>query len=265
MRVILVSVAVLFVCVPMLAQQSPQAIPVPRTFIPDEPQPCKEFDGMAARLDAVYKTEEISQAEYDQGTRKNKDSTEEEGLYYFIVEKNKYQRVSLLPDKRAEFIRWYAVEGGRGQMSVATTQCNIELQDREGGKYDRIYAIRQLQNTMTVSQAERLLSDVALEGQNVLMKALQRSEAERHNVVDRYNKLVDNVNAYHDAVNNLVATVNSMMKEYKPSGPALTFNFNFVPPRPLTCTGSPLPFTNSTAYLANVYTSANATATFHCQ
>lgn len=266
MRVILVSVAVLFTCSPMLAQQTQtnQAIPVPRTFIPDEPQPCREFNRMAARLDAVYKTEEISKEEYDQGIRKNRDGTQVESVGYFIVGNNKYHRVSLLPDKRAEFIRWYAVEGGRGQMSVATTQCNIELQEREG-IYNRIYAIRQLQDTMTVSEAERLLSDVALEGQHVAMKALQQSEAERHNAVDRYNKLVQNVSAYHEAVNGFVASVNSMLQELKPSGPVLTFNFKFDPPEPLTCTGGPLPFTDSTTYLTNVNAAANATATIHCQ
>jgi hypothetical protein len=264
MRAILISLAILLLCGPMLAQQSKQAIPVPRTFIPDEPQPCLEFDRMAARLDAVYKTEEISKTEYDQGIKKYKDGAPLEGADYFIHGKDKYQRISLQRDKRAEFIRWYAVEGGRGQMGAATTQCNIELQEREG-TFDRIYALRQLQNTMTVSHAERLLADVALEGQDVVTKALLQSEAERRNVIDHYNKLVDNVNAYHDAVNNLVATVNTIMKERKPSGQALTFNFNFVPPLPITCTGNTLPFSNSTAYLANLYTLANATTTIHCQ
>lgn len=262
MRVILISIAILFTCSPMLAQQSQQEIPVPRTFIPDEPQPCREFDRMASRLDAVYKTEEISKEEYDQGIRRNGDGAQAESGGYFVVDKNKYRRVSLLPDKRAEFIRWYAVEGGRGQMSVATAQCNIELQEREG-IYNRIYAIRQLQDTMTVSEAEKLLSDVALEGQNIAIKALLESEADHLYLVDRYNKLVQNVTAYHEAVKGFVASVNSMLQDREPPGPELTLNFKFVPPEPLTCTGSALPFTNSAAYLANA--SAMANSTIHCQ
>ena len=264
MRAILISVAILLMCGPVPAQERKQSTIVPRTFVPDEPQSCIEFDRMATQLDAVHKTEEISKTEYDQGMKKYRDGTQVEGVDYFIGGKDKYQRISLQWDKRAEFIRWYAVEGGRGQMGVASTKCNIELGEREG-TCDRIYALRQLQNTMTVSQAEGLLADAALEGQNVVIRALLQSEAERRKVVDRYNKLVENVSAYSDAVNNLVATVNTIMSERKTSGPALTFNFNFVPPQPITCIGSTFAFSNSTAYLANVYTMANATATIHCQ
>src|SRR5713226_3636325 len=174
MRAILISVAILLMSGPMLAQQRKQAIPVQRTFVPDEPQPCIEFNRMAARLDAVYKTEEISKPDYDEGMKKYRDGTREEGVDYFIGGRDKYQRISLQLDKRAEFIRWYVVEGGRGQMGIANTHCTIELGEREG-TYERIYALRQLQDTMTVSQAEGLLADVALEGQNLVIKALLES------------------------------------------------------------------------------------------
>src|SRR5712692_7575578 len=96
---------------PMLAQQRKPAIPVQRTFVPDEPLVCTAFNGMAARLDAVYKTEEISKSEYDEGMKKYRDGTQEESVDYFFVGKDKYQRVSQQQDKLAEFIRWYAVEG----------------------------------------------------------------------------------------------------------------------------------------------------------
>jgi hypothetical protein len=46
---------------------------------------------------------------------------------------------------------------------------------------------------------------------------------------------------------------------------APTLSFNFVRLQPIACTGSTLPFTNSTAYLANVSQMANATTTIHCQ
>jgi hypothetical protein len=264
MRAILISVAILFMSGPMLAQQRRQPTPVPRTFVPDEPLPCAAFNRMAARLDAVYKTEEISKTEYDEGMKKYMDGTQEEGVDYFMGERDKYQRISLQPDKRAEFIRWYAVEGGRAQMGAANTQCNIELGEREG-TYAQIDAIRQLQDTLTVSQAEGLLADVALEGQNVVTKAFLQSEAERRKVVDRYNKLVENVNTYNKAVNDLVVTVNTAMDEPKGSKLAPTLSFNFVRLQPITCTGSALAFSNSTAYLANLSRMANATTTIQCQ
>src|SRR2546426_8596345 len=80
MRAILISVAILLMSGPMLAQQRKQAIPVKRTFVPDEPLVCTAFNGMAARLDAVYRAEEISKTEYDEGMKKYKDGTQEEGV-----------------------------------------------------------------------------------------------------------------------------------------------------------------------------------------
>jgi len=264
MRAILISVAILFTSGPMLAQQRRQPAPVPRTFVPHEPLPCVAFDRMAARLDAVYKIEEISKTEYDEGMKKYNNGAQVEGVDYFMGEKDKYQRISLQPDKRADFIRWYAVEGGRAQLGAANTQCNIELGEREG-TYAHIDAIRQLQDTLTVSQAEGLLADVALEGQDVVIKAFLQSEAERRKVVDRHNKLVENVNTYNKAVNDLVVTMNAAMDEPKGSKLAPMLNFNFVRLPPITCTASPLAFSNSTAYLANLFKLANATTTIHCE
>src|SRR5713101_7807255 len=264
MRAIVVSVAILILSGPMLAQQRKQTVPVQRTFVPDEPLLCIAFNRMAARMDAVYKTEEISKTEYDEGMKKYKDGTQEEGVDYFIGGKDKYQRVFLQRDKLAEFIRWYVVEGGRGQMSTADTQCNTELGEKEE-RYSGIYALRRLQDTMTVSQAEGLLANVALEGQNVVIKALLESESARSNVVDRYNKLIENVNTYNKAVNDLVDTVNAAMNEPKGSKLAPTLSFNFVRLQPITCTGSTFAFSNSTAYMANVHTMVNATLTMHCE
>jgi hypothetical protein len=270
MRTILISVAILLMCDPMLAQRRTQATPVPRTFVPNEPQPCIEFNRMAAQLDAVYRVDEISKAEYNEGIKIYRDGTQEKGVDYFIGGKDKYQRISLQQDKLAEFIRWYAVEGGRGQMGIANTHCTVELGERvgleeKGETYERIYALRQLQDATTVSQAEGLLADVALEGQNVMIKALLESESARSKVVDRYNKMVDNVNTYNKAVNDLVVTVNTAMSEPKGSKLAPTLSFNFVRLQPITCTGSASAFTNSMTYMANLRAMVNATATMHCE
>jgi hypothetical protein len=219
---------------------------------------------MAARLDAVYRIEEISKTEYEEGMKNYKNGTQEEAVDYFMAEKLKYQRITVQPDKRAEFIRWYAVEGGRAQMAAANTQCNTELGEREG-TYAHIDAIRQLQDTLTVSQAEGLLADAALEGQNVVIKAFLQSEAEHRKVVDRYNKLVEGVNTYNKAVNDLVVTVNTAMSEPKGSKLAPTLSFNFVRLQPITCTGSELAITNSTTYMANVRAMAIAAPSIHCE
>ena len=268
MRAILIAVAILFMSDSMLAQQTKQPA-VSRTFVPDEPQPCVEFDGMAARLDAVYKIEEISKADYDEGMKKYADGTSVEGVDYsvgqraLIGEKAKYQRVSLQRDKLAEFIRWYAAEGGRRQMGIANAHCNTEMGERQE-RYSGIYDLRQSQDTVTVLQAERLLADVALEGQNVVIKALLESESAHKKDVERYNKLVESVNAYNKAVNDLVATVNTAMSEPRGSQLAPTLSFNFVRLQPITCTGSPIAFSDSTAYMARIYTAANMTP-IHCE
>jgi hypothetical protein len=148
-------------------------------------------------------------------------------------------------------------------MATANTQCNTELGEREG-TYAHIDAIRQLQDTLTVTQAEGLLADVAMEGQDVVIKAFLQSDAERREVVDRYNKLVDNVNTYNKAVNDLVATMNAAM-DPKGSKLAPMLNFNYVRLQPVTCSGSALTFTNSTTYLASLSKLATDTTTIHCQ
>jgi hypothetical protein len=263
MRAIVISVAILFLAGPMLAQQRRQPAPVPRTFVPKEPLPCAAFNRMAARLDAVYRIEDISKSEYDEGMKKYTNGAQVEGVDYFVPEKGKYQKIILQLDQRADFIRWYAVEGGRSQMATANTQCNIELGEREP-EYAHIDAIRQLQDTLTVSQAEGLLADVAIEGQDVVIKSFLQSEAERLKVVERHNQLVENVNTYNKAVNDLVATMNAAM-DPKGSKLAPMLNFNFVRLQPLACTGSTVTFTNSAAYLANLYKLAIATTTIHCE
>jgi hypothetical protein len=263
MRAILISVAIFLVSSPMLAQQRRLPVIVERTFVPDEPLPCVAFNRMAARLDVVYKTEEISKTDYDEGMKKYKDGTQEEGVDYFMGGKDKYQRISLQRDKLAEFIRWYVVQGGRGQLSTADAQCSTELQEREE-RYWGVFTLRRLQDAMTLAQAEGLLADVALQGQDAVIKTLLESEAARSNVVDRYNKLVQNVNTYNKAVNDLVVTVNTAMNE--PKGQlAPKLSFNFVRLEPISCTGSKFAFTNSAAYMANVRAMAETTTTMRCE
>jgi hypothetical protein len=264
MRAVLISVAILLMCGPVPAQQRRRPMIVQRTFVPKEPLPCIAFNQMAGRLDAVYRIEEISKTDYDQGIKKYMNGAQEEGVDYVIAEKDKYQRVSLQRDKLAEFIRWYVVEGGRGQMDSANTQCTTELGEREE-RYSGIYDLRRWQDAMTIAQAEGLLADVALEGQDVVIKALLESEASRRKDVDRYNKLVESVNSYNKAVNDLVVTVNTAMNEPKGSKLVPTLSFNFVRLPPIICSGSTFAFTNSTAYMANVSTMANATPTMHCE
>jgi hypothetical protein len=264
MRAVLISVAILLMCGPVPAQQRRRPTIVQRTFVPKEPLPCIAFNQMAGRLDAVYRIEEISKTDYDQGIKKYVNGAQEEGVDYVTAEKDKYQRISLQRDKLAEFIRWYVVEGGRGQMDAANTQCTTELGEREE-RYAGIYNLRQFQDAMTVAQAEGLLADVALEGQDVVIRALLESEASRRKDVDRYNKLVESVNSYNKAVNDLVVTVNTAMNEPKGSKLAPALSFTFVRLPPITCTGSTFAFTNSTAYMANVSAMANAAPTMRCE
>src|SRR5260370_8352353 len=108
MRVILISVAILLMSGSMPAQQRKQAIPVQRTFVPDEPLVCTAFDAMAARLDAVYKTEEISRSEDDDGVKKYRVGAQTEGVAYFIDEKHKYPRISQQRHNLATFIHQYS-------------------------------------------------------------------------------------------------------------------------------------------------------------
>src|SRR5260370_3331108 len=120
--------------------------------------------------------------------KKVRDRGEGEGVDYFIVEKDKYQRISQQRDKLADFIRWYVVQGGRGQLETANTECSIELAEKQE-KYSGIYTLRRLQDAMTVAQAEGLLADVALAGQAAVTQALLESEAVGSKALNHHNKL----------------------------------------------------------------------------
>lgn len=262
MRAILIAAAILLMSGSMPAQQRRQP-PVFRTFIPDEPQPCLDFDRMAARLDAVYRIEEISKTEYDEGMKKYANGTSVDGVDYFIGERPKYQRMILERDQLAVFIRWYAAWGGRQQMGVANDNCNTEMRERVE-RYSGIFELRQFQDALTLSKAEGLLADVALQGQNVMIKALLESETEHKRDVERYNKLIESINSYNKAVNELVVAVNTAMSEPKGSKLAPTLNFNFVRLPPLTCTSGSIVFSDSTFYMASMYTVGSVTP-IHCE
>jgi len=89
---ILICLAVLFLSEPMLAQQRRQPAPVPRTFVAKEPLPCVAFNSMAARLDAVYRIEDISQSEYDEGLKKYIAGTQADGVDYFASERKQISK-----------------------------------------------------------------------------------------------------------------------------------------------------------------------------
>ena len=148
-------------------------------------------------------------------------------------------------------------------MGIANDNCNTEMRERVE-RYSGIYTLRQFQDAMTLSEAEGLLADVALEGQNVMIKALLESEAEHKKDVERYNKLVESVNNYNKAVNDLVVAVNTAMSEPKGSKLAPTLNFNFVRLPPLACTAGTIVFTDSTFYMASMYTVGTVTPV-HCE
>src|SRR2546427_1531064 len=148
MRAILTSVAILFMSGAILAQERRLPTIVQRTFVPDEPVPCIAFNRMAARLDAVYKTEEISKSDYDEGLKNYKDGRQVEDVDYFMSGKDKYQRIFLRRDKRAEVICLYLVEGGRGEKSTGHFPWSIELGE-EKERYFGVFTLRPVQGAMS--------------------------------------------------------------------------------------------------------------------
>jgi len=74
-------------------------------------------------------------------------------------------------DKRAEFIRWYAAEGGPLANGHGQPPNAISNYRKESPNTATLDAIRQLQDTWTLAQAEGLLADVAMEGQDVVIKS----------------------------------------------------------------------------------------------
>ena len=282
-----VSTAILFACSPMVAQQKRPSPPArdsqpqnhtPDSFVPDKPKSCVEFDQMAARVDAVTSIEEITADDFAAAAAQPKAIIRNPGKVFDVEnveyiaqpdgERTTYTKFTTHKDKESEFLKWYNHEG-QGEMSYTALKCSSQyigqvLNSTDKGT-QRLLLFQQQQMWMTLSQATSIARAADDE---MFREALEWGSAgfqETMRLKDRYNKLVENVNAYNDAVNNLVATVNSILNERKTSRPAPTFNFNFVRPQPITCTGNTFAFSNSTAYFNNLDTVTNATTRIRCE
>lgn len=282
MRTILVPMAILFVCGPILAQQTKQvssnSITADIADAYGEPKRCAEFDEIAARINAVSTLEEISEAEFRSADEQpdkivsNPHKVFDIGdVEYFITEMNgkrTFNKSTTHKDKKVGFLRWYNKGGDMRLMEVATS-CFLGYSSQVLDSPDReerlAIQMKQLDVLNIVSQA----AFIARESDDDLLKSsLQYSSAQSQEIFklrDRYNRLVEDVNAYNDAVNNLVALVNDMINRQKTSAKVQKFNLNFVRPQPITCTGTTFAISNSTAYLNSLDTVTNATSTIQCQ
>jgi hypothetical protein len=81
---------------------------------------------------------------------------------------------------------------------------------------------------------------------------------------DRYNKLVENVNAYAKAVNEYIEITNRIFATNRLSAPKITVAPIRV--QPITCTGSTLALSQATTYPnSSTDTMTNAMTTVHCE
>jgi hypothetical protein len=273
----LVSAALLFAYSPVVAQQKRPTAPArdsqpqnhtPDSFVPDEPKSCVEFDQMAARVDAVNTAEEITAVEFAAAATQPGVVTMNPGKVfdvgnseYVATEENgkpTFSKVTTHKDKELEFLKWYRADN-RFQMMRAGESC---LLASPGGT---VMAVNITKVIGAISQADLISEDSLRDLMGALGDYSSAQTVEIFRLKDRYNKLVENANAYNDAVNNLMSIVNDFVKSQRTSRPAPTFNFNFVRPQPITCTGNTMAISNSTAYFNNLDTVTNATTTIQCQ
>jgi len=140
---------------------------VQRTFVSRTSRWCaRRFNGNGPRdWTRVYKTEEINKSEYDEGMKKYRDGNTGRGAWIiFFVGKRQIPKGFL--NSRTSSLSSFAgtpVEGGRGQLDTANTECNIELEERAEKIFGNLHSPPVYKDAMTVAQAEGLLADVALE------------------------------------------------------------------------------------------------------
>jgi len=250
----------------------------PDASLPDKPKACVEFDGMASRIEAVETIEEITADEFAAAAAQPKVIIRDPGrvfdlgnLEYIAQEtggKTTYRKFTTHKDKESEFMKWYN-HGGQGEMTYAAVSCSFQyinqILDSRDKRVQHDLLFQQTLMWMSFSQATSI---ARVADDEMFRSALEWGSAgfqETMRLKDRYNKLVENVNAYNDAVNNLISTVDGILKTQRSSRPVPAINFNFVRPQPITCTGNTLAFSNSTAYFNNLDTVTNATTTIQCQ
>ena len=222
---------------------------------------------MAARVNAVTTLEEITAEEFATAATQPGAVTMNPGkvidvgnVEYVATEENgkpTFNKFTTHKDKETEFLKWYGANN-QVKMSTAGTSCLTAY----SGK-DRVVKVMEV--ISVISQADMVSEGGLRDAMGALISYSNAQTAEIFRLKDRYNKLVEDVNAYNDAVKNLISTVDGILKTQKTSRPMPAFNFNFVRPQPITCTGNTFAFSNSTAYFNILDTVTNATTTIQCQ
>lgn len=275
----LASTVILFSSSPMFSQQQKQPTGAPTaqdsqrqnhtpdSFVPDKPKSCAEFDQMAARVNAVTTMEEITREEFNTAPTQPGAVTMNPGnvydvgnVEYVATEENGKQmfiKSTHHKDKETEFLKWY---GANNRVKMMTTGMSCLT-----ASHGTDMAVNITKVIVAISQADTISEDGFRDTMGALINYSNAQTEEIFRLKDRYNKLVENVNAYNDAVNNLISTVDGILKTQRTSRSIPAFNFNFVRPQPITCTGNTFAYSNSTAYLGNVDTITNASTTIRCQ
>jgi hypothetical protein len=165
-------------------------------------------------------------------------------------------------------MQWYNKEG-QYKLFLAALPCtsayNAQVRDSKDRLTQIQLQIRGLSVWMSVSQA----ASIARAADDALFQTAMRLSSEEFQQTmrlrDRYNKLVENFNAYNGAVEELMTTVNNILKANRSSASAPRLNFNFVPLKPITCTGNTFAFGNTAGDAGGANTIMNATTTLRCE
>jgi hypothetical protein len=260
----------IFLMSPIVRGQQPASSP------DREPTVCLEFSNMASRANAVITQVEISEETFRRAYKspsaivRNPEKAFSVGdVEYLAAEadgKTMFVKFVTQKDKRTDFLKWYN-GGGKKLLLSAGMNClqNYNNDIRASKELSQLALLQSKSQTvwMRIVQADQFAEDGL---RDALQGALKYVDAQSNQILilqQRYNGLVANVNAYSIAVDEYVATVNRLPDAQATMVPRL--NFDFVRPRPITCTGDTNEFSKSASYSSGTSMLASASSAIHCE
>jgi hypothetical protein len=244
MKPILILTALLG-CTPLLAQTNNPASPESG----NEATACIRFEDMASRVDAVTTVAEITESDFQQAAkepnRKVVDSNridvgDDEYISSVTDGAPTFERKTLHRDAQREFLTWYN-KGGQEAMLSAGMSCLNEYDRKVRETTDQAQQLDlQLQSYriwQAVVSADRVANLALREALETTGRYSNSQTEEIENLATHYNQMITSVNAYADAVDSYVQITSRIFNRQKPSPSRPQFNFDFVRPQPITCTG----------------------------
>jgi hypothetical protein len=231
---------------------------------------------MAEKADAVSTLQDITEDEFRQAYKTPNKIVRNPGKVFEVGNVSysdngtsghpSFEKITHHEDKTHEFLHWYNAEDGGPKMFFAGNECFSDLsklvrESKDPGEQQSL----QMKSFLIVSEIESANAIAKGASDEMIQRGFQLISGyslEIDRMKDRYNKLVENVTAYDEAVNEYIKLTNHIFATNRISPPPNTL----APVRvaPITCTGNTLAFGQATTYPNSADMIVSGTTTVHC-